>query len=97
MYVYCVYPAISKGPIQLPNCLKIAETSVVLNVFKGVIIDVNAYIVFFFSVGPLQDKTYYHIKTNFAFHSITSCLLTSIMNAIYDIDVIDHHHHEEIL
>ena len=35
MYVYCVYPAISKGPIQLPNCLKIAETSVVLNVFKG--------------------------------------------------------------
>ena len=37
MYVYCVYPAISKGPKQLPNCLKIAETSVVLSVFKGVI------------------------------------------------------------
>ena len=35
MYVYCVYPAISKSPKQLPNCLKIAETSVVLNVFNG--------------------------------------------------------------
>jgi hypothetical protein len=37
MYVYCVYPAISKGPEQLPNFLKIAKTSVILNVFKGVI------------------------------------------------------------
>jgi hypothetical protein len=27
MYVYCVYPAISKGPKQLPNCLKITGTS----------------------------------------------------------------------
>ena len=34
MYIYCVYPAISKSPKQLPNCLKIAETSIVLNVFK---------------------------------------------------------------
>ena len=41
MYVYCVYPAISKGPKQLPNCLKIAQTIVVLNVFK----DVSAYTV----------------------------------------------------
>ena len=39
MYVYCVYPAISKSPKQLPNCLKIAETSVVLIVFIGVICD----------------------------------------------------------
>ena len=31
MYTYCVYPAISKSPKQLPNCLKIAETSIVLN------------------------------------------------------------------
>jgi hypothetical protein len=43
MYVYCVYPAISKGPKQLPNCLKITETSVVLVVFKEVICDVSAY------------------------------------------------------
>ena len=35
MYAYCVYLAKSKGPKQLPNCLKITETSVVLNVFKG--------------------------------------------------------------
>jgi hypothetical protein len=34
MYGYCVYPAKSKGPKQLPNCLKISETSVVLSVFK---------------------------------------------------------------
>ena len=34
MYVYCVYPAISKGPKQLPNCLKIAETSVVLSAIQ---------------------------------------------------------------
>ena len=35
MYGYCVYLATSKGPRQLPNGLKIAEASVVLNVFKG--------------------------------------------------------------
>jgi hypothetical protein len=40
MYVYCVYPAISKSPKQLPSCLKISETSVVLIVFNGVICDV---------------------------------------------------------
>jgi hypothetical protein len=45
MYFYSVYPAISKGPKQLLNCLKIAETSVVLNVFKGVICDVSVYTV----------------------------------------------------
>jgi hypothetical protein len=28
MYIYCVYPAISKSPKQLANSLKIAETSV---------------------------------------------------------------------
>jgi hypothetical protein len=26
MYVYCIYPAISKSPKHLPNCLKITET-----------------------------------------------------------------------
>ena len=36
MYVYCVYPAISKSPKHLPNCLKITETNVVLIVFNGV-------------------------------------------------------------
>ena len=43
MYVYCAYPAISSSPKQLPNCLKIVETSVVLIVFNGVIFDVSAY------------------------------------------------------
>ena len=35
MYLYCVYPAISKSPKQLPNCLKIAETSVILIVSRA--------------------------------------------------------------
>ena len=34
MYVYCVYPAMLKSPKQLPNCLKRAETSDVLIVFR---------------------------------------------------------------
>ena len=42
MYVYCVYPAISKSAKHLPNCLKIFETSVILIVFNGVICDVSA-------------------------------------------------------
>ena len=45
MYVHCVYPAISETPKHLPNCLKIAETSVVLVVFNEVICDVSAYTV----------------------------------------------------
>ena len=45
MYVYCVYPAISKSPKQLPNCLKRAEISVVLIVFNGHPCDVSAYTV----------------------------------------------------
>jgi hypothetical protein len=42
MYVYCVYTAISKSPKQWPNCLQIAETSVILIVFNRVIRDVRA-------------------------------------------------------
>ena len=42
MNVHCVYNSISKGPKQLPNCLKIAETSVVLIVFNGASCDVSA-------------------------------------------------------
>ena len=45
MYVYCVYPAISKSSKQLPNCLKITETSVVLIIFICVICDVRTYTV----------------------------------------------------
>ena len=41
MNVHCVYHSISKGPKQLPNCLKIAETNVVLIVFNGAICDVS--------------------------------------------------------
>jgi len=38
MYVYCVYPATSKSQKQLPNCLQLAETSVVL------IVSVESYV-----------------------------------------------------
>ena len=41
MYVCCVYPAISKSPKQLPNCLKITQTSVILIVFNCVTCDVG--------------------------------------------------------
>jgi len=30
MYIYCVYPAMSKNPKQQPNCLKRAETDIIL-------------------------------------------------------------------
>ena len=61
MYVYCVYLDISKGPRQLPNCLKIADTSVVLNVFKDVICDVSPDTVtvsFCCSTGIRYQKSY---------------------------------------
>ena len=45
MYVYCIYPAISKSPKHLPNCLKITETSVVLIVFNDDVCDVSVYTV----------------------------------------------------
>jgi len=43
MYVYCVYPAISKSPKPLSIGLKITETSVVLIVVNGVICEARAY------------------------------------------------------
>ena len=44
MYVYCIYPALSKSTKQLPYCLKGAEISVVLIVFHDVLCEVRAYI-----------------------------------------------------
>jgi len=41
-YLYCVYPAMSISPRQQPNCLKIAETSVVIIVFNGVLCEIRA-------------------------------------------------------
>ena len=43
MYVYCVYPVMLNSPKQLPNCVKRAETSVVVIVFYGVLYEVRAY------------------------------------------------------
>ena len=43
MYVYCIYRVISKAPKKLSNCLKRAETSVVLIVFDCVLYEVRAY------------------------------------------------------
>lgn len=44
MYIYRVYPAMSKTP-QERNCAKRAETSVVLNIFNGIFSDVGTYTV----------------------------------------------------
>jgi len=38
-------PAISESQKQLPNCLKITDTSMVIIVFNGVVCDVSAYTV----------------------------------------------------
>jgi hypothetical protein len=40
MYVYYIYPAMSKNPNKLPNSLKRTETSVILIVFDGVLYEV---------------------------------------------------------
>ena len=45
MYTYCVYPAMSKSPKQQSNCLKRAETWVVLIVFRWGSPEVRTYIV----------------------------------------------------
>ena len=37
MYVYCVYPAISKSPKQQHNYLKIADAGIVLIIFSEVV------------------------------------------------------------
>jgi hypothetical protein len=54
----CVYPAKSKGPNQLPNCLKIAETSVVLNVFKEASSVTSALTLLPFLYVAKQESTY---------------------------------------
>jgi len=43
IYVYCIYRVMSKSPKQLSNCLKRAETSVVLIVFDYVLCEVRAF------------------------------------------------------
>jgi hypothetical protein len=48
MYIYCVYPEIPKCQKQLSNCLKRAETTIVLIVFNGVLCDLHAYTVTIF-------------------------------------------------
>jgi hypothetical protein len=48
IYAYCIYPALSKSPKQLPNCLKRARTIVVLIAFIGIFYDVGGYAVTIF-------------------------------------------------
>jgi len=45
MYIYCIYPAMSKNPKQPPNCLQRAEVIVVLIVFGSVLSEVRTYTV----------------------------------------------------
>ena len=44
MYDFALKFNIAKSPKQVPNCLKIAETSVII-VFNGVLCDVRTYTV----------------------------------------------------
>jgi hypothetical protein len=52
MYVYCVYPAISKSPKHLSNCLNRAETNDVEIIFDGVLCDVCTYTLYCFCFLP---------------------------------------------
>jgi hypothetical protein len=45
MYIYFTYPAKWKSTKQLSNCLKIAETNIVLIVFNGVFCELRVYAV----------------------------------------------------
>ena len=54
MYVYCIYFSLSKSPKQLQNCLKIAETIIVLIVFNDVICDVSAYTVTVYQISLIN-------------------------------------------
>ena len=78
MYIYCVYPGLSKSPKQLPNCLKIAEASVVLILFNGVIFDVSAYTVTIFTVALNESGTRNNILGPWLF--ITEVYLTPFIS-----------------
>ena len=54
MYIYSVYPAISKSPTQLPNWLKISETRFVQIVFNC---DINCMLKPFLTVAPHESGT----------------------------------------
>ena len=43
IYIYCIYRIMSKAPKQLSNCLKRAETSVVLIVLDCVLCEISVY------------------------------------------------------
>ena len=88
IYRYCVYPAISKGPKQLPNCLKLAETSIALNVFKGVICDVSPYTVtvsLFCSTGIRYQKSFISVSDRIYNKNLSSqCNLTAQIEPVKD-------------
>jgi hypothetical protein len=55
--VYCVYPAMSKSPKQLSSYLRIAEMSVVLIVFNGVLWLLHLYCYRFLNVYIVYTLT----------------------------------------
>ena len=87
MYVYCVYPAISKSPKQLPNCLKITETRVVLNVLKCIICDVSDYTVTFSfccSTGIRYQKSYILVSDVYNKNLSSQCNLPPQIEPVQD-------------
>jgi hypothetical protein len=57
MYIYCAYPAISKSLKQLPYCLQITETTVVLIIFNDIICNVSAYSIAVSNVALHESST----------------------------------------
>jgi hemoglobin-like flavoprotein len=72
----------------LANCLKITETNVVLNVFKGVICDVASYTVtVFFSVAQQESdtrKTIFWSVIVYSKHISSQCNLNAQIEPVQD-------------
>jgi len=92
MYVYCVYPAMSKSPKQLPNCLKRAEISIVLIVFNGVPYHVHPYtgtVPYFGSKWNMYQESYIGSVTVYSKNLSSQCNLSEKIEQAQDI-IIDY-------
>ena len=70
----------SKSPKQLPNCLKIAETSVVLNVFCAYTVTVS----FCCSTGIRYQKSYILVSDRYNKNLSSQCNFTSQIEPVQD-------------
>ena len=76
-----------KGPKQLPNCLKRAETSIVLIVFDGVLSEVSSYIVTVYTIAQHESGTRKAISWSVTVYRKTlssQCNLTAQIEPVQD-------------